>query len=330
MTTATSGRAVPAVVRSAARARAPAPSRETDRRADLPATRPESAPARKGETAPARRASVPARRGNGAATANRRTCPRSASKHDKPMPLRPNKIKFSDRDPSIELEINEIAGHLTFTPSTVTAWYSLPEVRWAFRPDAEREALLSAISEQYAGPGRVPAAPAPHQPAVPGRRVGPHGRLAHPAAAARRRRQHRPGRTTWSPPSGTCCRSTTPRARRTSGVTFARRSLGDTLVRAGHAAVRQGRLRRRAPQARPHRRAVRRGARTRSACAAGGSPRRSWNGCCSARSRSAWPRPGRCPRSPTASGNAVTCSPSPSRSSATAPRTARRSSWSTG
>jgi len=56
-----------------------------------------------------------------------------------------------DRDPAVELAITEIAGHLTFTPNSVTAWYWLPEVRWAFRPDAEREALLSAISEQYAG-----------------------------------------------------------------------------------------------------------------------------------------------------------------------------------
>src|SRR5689334_25300367 len=32
-----------------------------------------------------------------------------------------------------------------------SAWYLLPEVRWAFRPDPDREALLSAISEQYAG-----------------------------------------------------------------------------------------------------------------------------------------------------------------------------------
>ncbi len=56
-----------------------------------------------------------------------------------------------DRDPSVELAITEIAGHLTFTPNSVTAWYWLPEVRWAFRPDAEREALLAAISEQYAG-----------------------------------------------------------------------------------------------------------------------------------------------------------------------------------
>ncbi|WP_432955837.1 ATP-binding protein [Micromonospora haikouensis] len=65
--------------------------------------------------------------------------------------VKPPKIKFGDRDPSVELAITEIAGHLTFTPNTVTAWYWLPEVRWAFRPDAEREALLAAISEQYAG-----------------------------------------------------------------------------------------------------------------------------------------------------------------------------------
>jgi hypothetical protein len=59
--------------------------------------------------------------------------------------------RYKDRDPSVELALTEIAGHLTFTPDTVTAWYWLPEVRWAFRPDAEREALLAAIAEQYAG-----------------------------------------------------------------------------------------------------------------------------------------------------------------------------------
>lgn len=74
-----------------------------------------------------------------------------SEKPAKPTRIRPPKIKFGDRDPSIDLAITEIAGHLTFTPNTVTAWYWLPEVRWAFRPDAEREALLSAISEQYAG-----------------------------------------------------------------------------------------------------------------------------------------------------------------------------------
>jgi hypothetical protein len=64
-----------------------------------------------------------------------------------PRPPKPSK----ERGPAQELAITEIAGHLTFTPHSVTAWYLLPEMRWAFRPDPEREALLSAISEQYAG-----------------------------------------------------------------------------------------------------------------------------------------------------------------------------------
>ncbi|MET8834515.1 ATP-binding protein [Micromonospora sp. NPDC004540] len=81
----------------------------------------------------------------------RQRSPERSGKPTKPVRVRAPKIKFSDRDPSVELAITEIAGHLTFTPNTVTAWYWLPEVRWAFRPDAEREALLSAISEQYAG-----------------------------------------------------------------------------------------------------------------------------------------------------------------------------------
>ncbi|HET6530410.1 MAG TPA: ATP-binding protein [Actinoplanes sp.] len=113
--------------------------------ADLPATMPEKAPARSKSKAPAKRR----RRKDREEPAN---LPAVRPKKDvKSIQVRPPKLKFSDRDPSIELEITEIAGHLTFTQSTVTAWYSLPEVRWAFRPDAEREALLSAISEQYAG-----------------------------------------------------------------------------------------------------------------------------------------------------------------------------------
>ncbi|WP_089157612.1 ATP-binding protein [Micromonospora sp. NBS 11-29] len=108
---------------------------------DLPDPRPvASAPARE-VGRPAHREVTPPRQ-------------RSADRRDKPtkpVRVRAPKIKFGDRDPSVELAITEIAGHLTFTPNTVTAWYWLPEVRWAFRPDAEREALLSAISEQYAG-----------------------------------------------------------------------------------------------------------------------------------------------------------------------------------
>ncbi len=63
----------------------------------------------------------------------------------------PPKTTHRDRDAAVDLAITEIAGHLTFGQNTVTAWYWLPEVRWAFRPDAEREALLAAIAEQYAG-----------------------------------------------------------------------------------------------------------------------------------------------------------------------------------
>ena len=89
--------------------------------------------------------------------------------------------------------------------------------RGALGVPARRRARGAALRDLRAvrGPGRLPAAPAPHQPAVPGRRVGPHGRLAHRQAAARRARRAPPGRTTWSRPSGTCSRSTTPRARPT-------------------------------------------------------------------------------------------------------------------
>ncbi|MFI7217789.1 ATP-binding protein [Micromonospora maritima] len=123
---------------------APAPPRRADRREpdhDLPDPY-AAAPAPTREVGrPAHREVAPPRQ-------------RSAARRDKPtkpVRVRAPKIKFGDRDPAVELAITEIAGHLTFTPNTVTAWYWLPEVRWAFRPDAEREALLSAISEQYAG-----------------------------------------------------------------------------------------------------------------------------------------------------------------------------------
>lgn len=155
---------------------------------------------------------------------------RSPERAGRPIrPTRPPKIKFSDRDPSVELAITEIAGHLTFTPNTVTAWYWLPEVRWAFRPDAEREALLSAISEQYAGLAGFrlhlrrttrpfpadewartvdahTAAPLPDVPGTPG--------WADHLVAAQRHLMavnHAEGQTYL-------------------GVTFARRSLGDSLT----------------------------------------------------------------------------------------------------
>ncbi len=82
-------------------------------------------------------------------TAPSRPAPTPSGKR-KPQPVKlPKPAK--ERGPAQELEISEIAGHLTFTRHAVTAWYLLPEVRWAFRPDPEREAILSAISEQYAG-----------------------------------------------------------------------------------------------------------------------------------------------------------------------------------
>ncbi|GIF11215.1 ATP-binding protein [Actinoplanes teichomyceticus] len=112
----------------------PAPAPEPVAAA-LPVPVPEKAPAKRKPRTPAKREAAG----------------RKQPKAPRPAPLRPQKLKFNDRDPAIELAISEIAGHLTFTQSTVTAWYYLPEVRWAFRPDAEREALLSAISEQYAG-----------------------------------------------------------------------------------------------------------------------------------------------------------------------------------
>jgi hypothetical protein len=132
--------APPAALAAPSSDSATSPNQKTS--ADLPAPMPEKAPA-------SRRSSRRARRAERKEPAN---LPAVRPKKDvKPAPLRPHKLKFSDRDPAIELAISEIAGHLTFTQSTVTAWYHLPEVRWAFRPDAEREALLSAISEQYAG-----------------------------------------------------------------------------------------------------------------------------------------------------------------------------------
>ncbi|WP_433345172.1 ATP-binding protein [Micromonospora sp. CA-111912] len=138
--------------------RVPEPGRAEPHREPERATRhaPEPAPAPASREAPAlasREATPPRQR-----TVDRPgkpSRPDKAGKAAKPAkqakPVRAPKIKFGDRDPSVELAITEIAGHLTFTPNTVTAWYWLPEVRWAFRPDAEREALLAAISEQYAG-----------------------------------------------------------------------------------------------------------------------------------------------------------------------------------
>ena len=231
---------------------------------------------------------------------------------------------------AIELAITEIAGHLTFTPNTVTAWYWLPEVRWAFRPDAEREALLSAISEQYAGLAgfrlhlRRTTRPFP---------ADEWARTRRPAHAARRCADV-PGATSWSDHLVAAQRHLLSvnhaEGQTYLGVTFARRSLGDTLVRADAARLRQRRRRRRTAQAGPHGRAVRRGARRVRHARPAGHP---------ARARVAALPLGRAVHGAAdhalagdqrAVGARRPARRSPSRSSATARRTAPRSSWSTG
>ncbi|WP_436837316.1 ATP-binding protein [Micromonospora matsumotoense] len=186
-----------------------------------------SEPARRALVEPDR--SEPADPGSRELAAPRQRAASRRTEATKPVRVRPPKIKFGDRDPSIDLAITEIAGHLTFTPNTVTAWYWLPEVRWAFRPDAEREALLSAISEQYAGLAgfrlhlrrttrpfpadewarTIDAHTASPLPDVP----GTHGWADHLVAAQQHLMSvnHAEGQTYL-------------------GVTFARRSLGDSLT----------------------------------------------------------------------------------------------------
>ncbi|HEX5596248.1 MAG TPA: ATP-binding protein [Micromonosporaceae bacterium] len=155
---------------------------------------------------------------------------RTASHKPVPSPrVRPPKIKPADRDPAVELAITEIAGHLTFTPNTVTAWYWLPEVRWAFRPDAEREALLSAISEQYAGLAgfrlhlRRTTRPFPADEWA--RTIDAHTNRPLPAV---------PGAPDWSDHLVAAQRHLLSvnhaEGQTYLGVTFARRSLGDSLT----------------------------------------------------------------------------------------------------
>ncbi|MFC4019761.1 ATP-binding protein [Micromonospora sp. GCM10011542] len=176
-----------------------------------------------------RAASVPAKPSRREVAAPRQRAVSRQDRPTRPVRVRAPKIKFGDRDPSVELAITEIAGHLTFTPNTVTAWYWLPEVRWAFRPDAEREALLSAISEQYAGLAgfrlhlRRTSRPFPadewartvdaHTPAPLPDVPGTTGWADHLVAAQQHLMavNHAEGQTYL-------------------GVTFARRSLGDSLT----------------------------------------------------------------------------------------------------
>lgn len=59
----------------------------------------------------------------------------------------------TDRGPADRLALTEVRGHLTFTATTVTAWYTLADQVWPFRSDTRREDLLSAIATQYAALG---------------------------------------------------------------------------------------------------------------------------------------------------------------------------------
>ena len=243
--------------------------------------------------------------------------------------VEPEKIKRGkekDREAAVELAISEIAGHLTFTPNTVTAWYWLPEVRWSFRPDAEREALIVSIAEQFSGLAgfrlhlrrttrpfaaddwartidKLTASPLPTVPGAPS--------WSDHLVAAQRHLQavdHAEGQTYL-------------------GVTFARRSLGSPCPSASPpSSAREFRRRNDAAWLATSSSSTRCSAVL--ACGGGGPRHRSWSGCSTARSRSEW-RLRRCRRSQMASGNAVTCWPSPSRSSDIALRTGRPSNSST-
>ena len=133
--------------------RAAEPRRPVETRAPQPAAppRPQPAPPPLPASTPPPARPEPGRT-DGGRRARRAVPPKGLESPRKPgAHAKVARPRHKDRDPAIELAITEIAGHLTFSPNTVTAWYWLPEVRWAFRPDAERETLLSAISEQYAG-----------------------------------------------------------------------------------------------------------------------------------------------------------------------------------
>ncbi len=74
---------------------------------------------------------------------------------------------FRDREPTVELELHEIAGHLTFTRTEVTAWYRLPDLQWAFRADKERVSLIMGIAAQYASLAGYRHPSAPHHSSLP-------------------------------------------------------------------------------------------------------------------------------------------------------------------
>jgi len=68
-------------------------------------------------------------------------------------PARPRPRRNGGAGAADRLALTEVRGHLTFTATTVTAWYTLAEKVWPFRSDAGREGLLTAIAGQYAALG---------------------------------------------------------------------------------------------------------------------------------------------------------------------------------
>lgn len=62
----------------------------------------------------------------------------------------PKPSRRANTGPADRLALTEVRGHLTFTSTTVTAWYTAAEQVWPFRADARREALLTSIAAQYA------------------------------------------------------------------------------------------------------------------------------------------------------------------------------------
>ena len=158
----------------------PAPPCRRKARRDPPEKAPGPAPGR-GQEGPPR---------------NRQPPGRTSEIRVKPAPLRPHKIKFSDRDPSIELAITEIAGHLTFTQSRSPPGTRSPRSagRSARTPSARRCCPRSPSSTPaWPASGCTCAAPPGRSPPT----SGPARSTRTPPAAARRPR-HAP----WARPPG--------------------------------------------------------------------------------------------------------------------------------
>ena len=268
---------------------APARSRRRRRRRTGRPRRPAPTPAPTG--APRRPAKAPGQR---------RAAPRGAGepagrrpkREVKPVAAAPHKLKFSDRDPADRAgdhrdrrapDLHPEHGHRLVLAA-----------RGALGVPARRRARGAAVARS---PSSTPAWPASGCTcaAPPGRSRPTSG----PAPSTRTPPTRCP--TCPAPPSWSDHLVAAQRhllsvnhaeGQTYLGVTFARRSLGDTLRRADAARCSAGRRRRRAAQAGPHRRAVRRGARRVRHARPPGHRRRSWSGCSTARSRCAWRRPG--------------------------------------